>query len=319
VGEEAELLALRAANRRVADDRNERRMVALRAALFTRRDRGSLAASDAEAAPVTGAGFGLPTIGAAELDVAALKGAMASHGALRVRGLLSPDRIAPLRAAIDAAIEAQEVAHTSAVEPSSPWFDRSDLVAGGQVTRDFVRSSGGAVLAIDSPRGLYQILENIYDLGLDELVAGYFGERPALSAEKTALRRQPPGPEMIGWHQDGRFLGAAIRSLNLWVALTDCPDDAPGLEILPTRLHHILPTGTEGALFEWTVSPRYVDREFPGACIRPDFIAGDAILFDHFLLHRTWRHPQMKRPRYALESWFFAPSAYPDSQTGLYV
>ena len=39
---------------------------------------------------------------------------------------------------------------------------------------------------------------------------------------------------------------------------------------------------------------------------------GDAVLFDHLLLHRTGVDPSMTATRYATETWFFAPSAYPD-------
>ncbi len=38
------------------------------------------------------------------------------------------------------------------------------------------------------------------------------------------------------------------------------------------------------------------------------------MLFDELLLHRTGVSPGMTRDRYTIESWFFAPSAYPDAQ-----
>jgi hypothetical protein len=45
---------------------------------------------------------------------------------------------------------------------------------------------------------------------------------------------------------------------------------------------------------------------------RPVFRPGDALLFDHLLLHRTFTDPSMTATRYATETWFFAPNAYPD-------
>lgn len=167
---------------------------------------------------------------------------------------------------------------------------------------------------------MYQFLEAFYELKIDRLITDYFGERPALSAEKTTLRRVVPEGHPGGWHQDGSFLGANIRSLNVWFALSQCGTDAPGLELVPTRLNRILPTGTKGAEYDFCVARTIVDAEFPGVKqLRPEFEAGDALLFDHFTLHRTWRAASMTRPRYAIESWFFAPSAYPGSQTGFYV
>ena len=41
---------------------------------------------------------------------------------------------------------------------------------------------------------------------------------------------------------------------------------------------------------------------------------GDVLIFDHMFLHRTAVAPAMHRDRYALETWFFAPSRYPESQ-----
>jgi hypothetical protein len=234
-----------------------------------------------------------------------------------VRGLVDAQRIAHLRSVIDSAIAAQDAALKGAsAKRTLPWFDFSKLIMRSE--REWVNSTG-AVLAVESPRGMFQFLETVYELGLDRLVAEFFGERPALSAEKTTLRRVVPEADAGGWHQDGQFLGADIRSLNIWWALSDCGSDAPGLELLPARLNQILPTGTDGAQMDWCVSPKFVDGTFPGACIRPEFKAGDALIFDHFLLHRTSRDLTMTRPRYAIESWFFAPSAYPEGQTGLYV
>jgi ectoine hydroxylase-related dioxygenase (phytanoyl-CoA dioxygenase family) len=51
--------------------------------------------------------------------------------------------------------------------------------------------------------------------------------------------------------------------------------------------------------------------------LRPEFAPGDALLFDHLLLHRTAAGEEMTRERYAIETWFFAPSLYPGGQIPL--
>ena len=43
----------------------------------------------------------------------------------------------------------------------------------------------------------------------------------------------------------------------------------------------------------------------------------DVLLFDDLFLHRTAADPTMPRRRYAIETWFFAPSAYPEGQIPL--
>ena len=113
----------------------------------------------------------------------------------------------------------------------------------------------------------------------------YFGESPGILARKATLRRVAP-PKMSGWHQDGAFLGAGIRSLNVWIALTDCGVDAPGLEVVGRRVETLLPTGT-GVHAAWGITAADA-AAFGGDDIeRPLFEAGDAMFFDHFLVHRT--------------------------------
>ena len=73
-----------------------------------------------------------------------------------------------------------------------------------------------------------------------------------------------------------------------------------------------MPTGTEGAIFPWSVSTAIVDEargDLP--VVRPEFKAGDALLFDELLLHCTGLTLGMSRPRDVIECWFFAPLCYP--------
>ena len=159
---------------------------------------------------------------------------------------------------------------------------------------------------------LFVLLELFEDLGLRELIGSFLGERPALSANKCNLRRVPVTTS-TNWHQDGAFLGADVRSLNVWVSLSHCGIDAPGLDIVPRRLDGVLETGTDGALFDWSVSPAVVEQ-VGTPVLRPELAPGDALLFDHLFLHRTGVSPGMTQERYAIESWFFAPSSYPEGQ-----
>ena len=149
---------------------------------------------------------------------------------------------------------------------------------------------------------------------LGRVFGSSLGERPALSANKCTVRRVPVETD-AGWHQDGAFLGP-VRALNVWLALTRCGRDAPGLDLLPRRLDHIVETGTHGSYFDWAVGAELVEslaRETP--IVRPEFEAGDALIFDDLLLHRTGVDSNMVRPRHAIETWCFAPSAYPQGHT----
>jgi Phytanoyl-CoA dioxygenase (PhyH) len=252
-----------------------------------------------------------------ELDVAALRRGLARHGCLLVPGLITPERAEALARGVDRALDAFDTC-TAASGPKavSPWYvpftpRTGDYRVGGR--RRWVRASG-ALWTADSPRMLFDLLEVVHETGVGSLVEAYLGERPALSANKCTLRRVPVDTR-TDWHQDGAFLGRHVRTLNLWLALSPCGTDAPGLDIVPRRFNEVLDTGTDGAFFDWSVSPEVVERAADGVgVIRPEFAPGDALLFDHLFLHRTGVAPGMSRERWAIETWFFAPSSYPDGQ-----
>ena len=184
----------------------------------------------------------------------------------------------------------------------------------GALRRKWVRASGSAWTA-DSPRMLFEVLDLFDRIGIRALIEDFLGERPALSANKGTLRRVPVLTN-ASWHQDGAFLGTDVRTINVWLALSHCGRDAPGLDIYPRRLDGLADRGTDGAIFDWAVAPDVVEN-LPSdvAVVRPEFRPGDALLFDHLFLHRTAATPEMTRERYAIESWFFAPSTYPAGQT----
>ena len=122
---------------------------------------------------------------------------------------------------------------------------------------------------------------------------------------------------LSGWHQDGAFLGDDVGAFNVWITLTSCGRRRARAGHRAPRFDRVLPSG-DGAIFNWSLSDKAV-MEAAGeiAVVRPEFQAGDALLFDHRLVHRTASTSAMVRERYAIESWFFTPSAYPKAQVPL--
>jgi hypothetical protein len=262
----------------------------------------------------------LAAIHPGDLTIATLRRGLAQHGCVLVRGLVSADRAEQLARGIDRTLDAFDSCEAAGSDAASPWYvPFAPQNAGGFAwrRRGWVRASGSLWTA-DSPRMLFELTELIDETGIGALVEGFLGERPALSANKCTLRRVPVDTN-TNWHQDGAFLGRHVRTLNLWLALSPCGTDAPGLDVVPQRFDEILTTGTEGALFDWSVSPDVVERAAGGAdaVLHPEFSPGDALLFDHLFLHRTGVTPGMTRERWAIETWFFAPSSYPDGQIPL--
>ena len=134
---------------------------------------------------------------------------------------------------------------------------------------------------------------------------------------KFMLWRVPGEGPTAGWHQDGRFLGDDLATLNVWTALSDCGEDAPGMDLVLDYLDHYIMPDTESH-FDWSVSDAQVDAMRDRvSVVTPKFKAGDMVMFDNWLLHRTARRPGMTKTRYAIESWFFAPSKFPIGRTAL--
>jgi len=312
-----EIRRLTERNRADRDDQVEEQLVVLRHEAFDVIDRtppAILPPPIVAEPPIAGP---LPEFTPEELDLPTLRAGLARHGCVLVRGLVSPERAEALAEGIDHALDGFDRAEKG--EPAGdaasyyvPFRPRSGRYrVGGR--RTWVRASGG-VWTVDSPRMLYELLELVDETGIGDLIAAHLGERPALSANKCTLRRVPVDSN-TNWHQDGAFLGEEIRTLNLWLALSHCGVDAPGLDIVPRRIDHVLETGTDGAIFDWSVSPNIVEQVAEDApVLRPEFGPGDALLFDQLFLHRTAVAPGMTRERHAIETWFFAPSTYPDGQ-----
>jgi hypothetical protein len=251
----------------------------------------------------------IPEIAASALNADVLAGALLNHGSLILRQLFSPQLADSLLADVDLAFGTRARA---ADDPTQSWYvpfetERDPDLAIGRGFGDDT-----SMLMSDSPRFLARWVDVLETCGALGTVSAYLAERPVLSPHKTRMYRVPTSPG-TQWHQDGAFFGGLrTRTVNLWVALTACGEDAPGLEIVPWRLDDIVPPGTHDSWFQWSVGESRVaeiagDRKLASPC----FAAGDAILFDQLCLHRTGVRAGMTRGRYALETWMFAPSSYP--------
>jgi Sulfotransferase family len=308
------------ANRRSRDPELERRLLRLRyqaGVQLCREAAGPCEGPTPDFEALDGAAA-LPETNPDELTPELLRAAILSRGALLVRSLVDPDEAAHLVEEIKRAFAAREAgahgggANDGYYEEFSPEPERF-----GYMSRGLVREGG--IWPADSPRLMFEMLETFEGAGLRRIAHEYMGGPPALSIQKSTLRKVTPevGHGFAGWHQDGAFLGN-VRALNVWLSLSHCGDDAPGLDLVARRFDHIVPTGTEGAVFDWVVSPTMVEEVAAGAPIlRPIFEPGDVMLFDELFLHASGTDPSMSKVRFAIESWFFGPSAFPGNYTPL--
>lgn len=313
----AELDELVARNEAAPNADREARIIELRNAAFAE-VRMAKAGSLPEVGsidPATGS-ISLDDLKLADRSAAALRVSILKYGCAYLPDAVDPSDVAVLVDSIDQTFDAfDRVKAKTATPESNAWFRpfNPPNSENSRQPRTWNREGGG-ILASDSPRGHFRLVQVLRSSGIVGLIDSYFDETAALSVNKSTLRRAPRSIGTGDWHQDGAFMGQGIRTVNVWLALSDCGVDAPGLDIVPRRLD-LAPTGTLGANFDWAVSPDVVaDVAEPVGVIRPHFKAGDVLLFDHFFLHRTGGDETMSNDRYAIESWFFAPSCYPDTQ-----
>jgi len=251
-----------------------------------------------------------PEVPADRCDASVIRSAVQHHGALLVRGLLSPERCAELRAGIDRSWRAiASWQETKALDPA--WFDPlpAEGFAANPIARGWGLQNGTAYVA-DSPGLMFDLLEGLRAARVQQLVADYFGEPAVFSLHKTSQRRLPA--DAVGaWHQDAAVYGLTTRALNLWLPVSRCGDIAPGLEIWPRRLEYVVETVGTG-IPEYETKPEAVaalQAELPSE--RPVFQPGDGLLFDPLLLHSTASSADFTEARYGFECWFFAASTFP--------
>ncbi len=263
---------------------------------------------------------GLAVAPADAIDGPTLRGGIRRHGYVLVRNLIDRDVALGLADRIEAAFKAREsrVGGDGLYEEFVPEPPYPEVSGRSWIT------AGGGLLAADSPSILFDVIETFERIGLRRVITDFLGEPATISVEKSTLRRADPGPPG-GWHQDGSFMGNT-RALNVWVSLSACGVDAPGLEFVPRRIDQLVDTGGEGSGAEHLDTPD--DDEVTaktvlvapgtaeaaaggGGVMNPRFEPGDVMLFDDLFLHRTGSDPSMPNSRYAIESWFFGASGFP--------
>jgi hypothetical protein len=310
----AEIDTLTEANRTRPDRETERRLVRLRHLA------GIRLVDEAPADPcfvdpdVAGLGPAdpLPEIAGGDLTPGLIRAGILRDGCLLVRGLVTPDAALALAGQIDRGFDERErqdsgdgAAAPGYYEEFRPRANYGDVVGRGWIKQ------GGGLLAADAPMLHFQMMELFGAARMSELVSAYLGEPALISVHKTTLRKAHPSVPGA-WHQDGFFMGN-VRSLNLWLSLSRCGDEAPGLDILPRRLDHYVATNTDGSPLDYTISQEKAEQAAGDTpVIRPIFEPGDALFFDELFLHQTGSDVSMRNPRYAVENWFFGGSGFPD-------
>lgn len=288
---------------------------------------------------------GLPEAAAEDVTGATVAAALASHGVLLVRGLVDRDACEVLSRACDDACRARDALFGSApsddVEPLVPFDPGRRLPTPLPMLRR-VAARCEAVYGVDRPAAMDLLVAALVGSPVVAAVAEHLGEWPALALERLLLRRVPVvlpescAPESLypGWHQDGFDWPAPDRAIDLWVAFDRCGagTGVRGLEVLAQPTARIIDDDGDLALPDDLFGPgtgedRMVDLVGPvGAHAvaqpaaerhHPTLEAGDALVFDGHLVHRSAGGRHDAGTRSSAEVWLFAPSAFPPELTPL--
>ncbi len=308
----AEIETLTRENRAQPDRETEQRLLSLRH-LAGIRLVDNHPADPEFAKPDTGklrAGDPLPEIESSELSAGLLRAGILRDGCVLVRGLAPRDAALELAEQIDRAFEERRRREAGQVTANGYYKEFEPHARYGSVFGRTWIEQGGGLLAADAPMLNFTMMEMFDEASLRRIVSEYLGEPALISVHKTTLRKAEPSVPG-SWHQDGYFMGE-VRSLNLWLSLSRCGDLSPGLDIVPRRLDHYVATATEEAVLDYTISQQKAEEAAGEHRItRPIFEPGDALFFDELFLHKTGSSPEMPKPRYAVENWFFGGSAFP--------
>jgi hypothetical protein len=255
-----------------------------------------------------------------ELSAALLRAGIIRDGCVLVRDLIDRDDALALAAAVERSFDERDQAVEGFAcddDYYSP-FEALEAFVIDDWARATVAQCCGLPL-VDAPVPADDLLDLFDVTGISDLVREYLGDRPVISAQKTTLRKVE-SLERTGWHQDGCCFANEVHALNLWLPLSPCGAEAPGVDVVPLRLDHLLPTGTDDAFMPGQVSDLKASEVTDQApVVRPTFEPGDALFFDQWLLHRTSFDPAMHRRRLGLECWFFHGSSFPAGYTPIAV
>jgi hypothetical protein len=126
----------------------------------------------------------------------------------------------------------------------------------------------------------------------------------------TRFQRPDISSQAYAFHQDNSAFGledAAHVGLTTWVPLVDAGINAPGLQLYP-RPTEVLPTRADAPVFvdDAAVLARYGDQLWS-----PVVSAGDVMVFNHFILHRTHFTATMTKERQSVEIRVYPASRLP--------
>ena len=220
----------------------------------------------------------MPDIEARSCDEAVRK--VRSAGFAIWRNLLAADLCDALRA------------NAQAVYEQSDAQGHHDLIASRDYNTAFLE-------AFDGPGERLRILRHLLDTPLisifDRLVGANWvishDESPIFKSNGSQSRETTP----TFWHQDACV--NQYPTALVWIALTPCGEDAPGLKLVCASPDEPIELFREEHSDD-APKERFIERNYGSdSVVRPTFAPGDALFFNHLTIHGTHVTAGMTRDR----------------------
>jgi hypothetical protein len=162
------------------------------------------------------------------------------------------------------------------------------------------------------------LLQGMMNSALPQIYGSYFNEACVSPYEYNALHYQRADIQHLSYsfHQDGSYFTREPKQhsgLTTWIALNNCGINSPGLEVYPYKLEKIVRAPRGQPLPNMFADENEVlDLISSDQLWAPEIMAGDCLVFDNFLIHRTHISPEMTEQRNSADLRVFPVSNIPE-------
>jgi hypothetical protein len=225
------------------------------------------------------------------------------NGTAKVAAFLSPQELVELRTAVDASYDLLQQ-HADDHPPTlteylADHYKRWDGI--------WVKELQGY---LERARPDLRALFDSVIAAAERRFRSLFDQDWRLEPNFTFIRRHRSTKYYLPWHIDADAAGiitATDYCINTWLPLDPVGDVLPSLELIPgsNKTMRTVPSLDGG---EKSRKDDWVKANVPGESWVPHAVPGDAILFDHWTLHRTQRMAQENAVRTSCEFRFVRAS-----------
>jgi hypothetical protein len=214
--------------------------------------------------------------------------------------------------------------HSHGVAKVAHVYEPALVEAIGAAARKIYRERDFAAAMGTLSEGLQDLHGNLRSIAMDELsapwgaardllvtpfvreVAESFMAKPVSIHEWSFARcaRVKHNVLQLPFHQDMRLLGVPL--VNVWIPLSACGIEIPGLEVVAAPLADLEETISAGENYYAGIgveigADRILTKFGTKALYHPPFAAGDALFFQGTTIHRTYVTPAMRRERISID------------------